>query len=104
MSKAKTKEEVRKEFLDQIHWLVRFWATDKDEMTILERCDGVAFSILTIIDGSSMMLPAFNLSTCPNPEDKQFHIQEGSDYYENGMIINDDVMLHDEYSRSQAGE
>lgn len=94
MSKAKTVEEVRTEFLEQVKVISGYWANLPDK-TDKERCEGVAFSILNIIDGSSC-LPAFDLLVSPHEDDKQFHIDEGEDYYEPKMMIND-CMLHDEF-------
>lgn len=101
MSQAKTKEEVREEFLRKVKTIVKFWATCKipEPMrdTIEERCDGVAFSILNIFDGTSMGLPAIDLALCPHEDDKAYYIERDENWYEPGMIINDDVHLHHEY-------
>lgn len=58
-------------------------------------CEGVAFSILNILDGTTMSLPAFNLTLSPHPDDKEFLQGEGENWYEDGTVINDDVMLHE---------
>ncbi len=94
MSKAKTVDEVKEEFLSQVKCIAHYWANLPDK-TSLERCDGVAFSILNILDGCSS-LPAFDLLVSPHEDDKQFNIDEGEDYYEPKMMIND-CMLHEEY-------
>jgi hypothetical protein len=93
--RAKTKEEVRKEFLVKIHGIVNYWANLLDE-TVLDRCDGVAFSILNIFDGTSVDLPAMNISLYPHPDDMLFDQNNGENWYEPGMIIND-CYLHEEY-------
>jgi hypothetical protein len=94
MSRAKTAEEVRSELLSQIRCIAHYWSNLPDK-SASERCDGVAFSILNIFDGTSAM-PAFDLLVSPHESDKQFHIDEGDDYYEPQMMIND-CMMHDEY-------
>jgi hypothetical protein len=33
----------------------------------------------------------------PHPDDKQYNIDNGEQWVEDGQIINDDVMLHDLY-------
>ena len=93
MSREKTKEEVRQEFIDMVKARTHYWATAKGDMTVQERCEGVAFSLMNIFDGTSG-LPAFDIVVRPHPADKQFHIDEGDDYYPDGMVINDDCYLH----------
>jgi len=92
MSKERTVDEVREEFISEIKVTARYWAGLKDKRDI-ERCEGVAFSILSIIDGSSC-LPAFDLLVAPHETDKQYHIDNGEDYYKDKMLIND-CMLHE---------
>lgn len=95
MSKPISKEDARAIFLDQIKALCAFWASGEDKGSTLERCEGVAFSILNIFDGRSGFLPAHDIIVRPHPEDKQFCISQGSDYYEDGICINDDCHLHE---------
>ncbi len=101
MPQAKTKEEVREEFLRQIKAVVKYWATTKimepERDTIEERCDGVAFSILNIFDGTTAILPALNISLDPHADDKDYYKKHGEKWYKRGMIINNDVILHHEY-------
>lgn len=92
MSREKTEQEVREEFLSQIRVTARYWARLKGK-TDMEKCEGVAFSILSIIDGSSC-LPAFDLLVAPHESDKQYHIDNDEDYYKDKMLIND-CMLHE---------
>lgn len=92
MSRAKTADEVREEFLYQVKVISNYWASIPGK-TDKERCKGVAFSILNILDGTSS-LPAFDLLVSPNEDDKQFNIDEGENYYEPKMMIND-CMLHE---------
>lgn len=92
MSRAKTAEEVRVELIEQIKCISSYW-TNIPEKSDKDRCEGVAFSILNILDGCSS-LPAFDLLVSPHEDDKQFNIDEGKDYYEPKMMIND-CMLHE---------
>lgn len=95
MSREYTKEEVRKMVLEHMRHLAQYWAIIPKDVTVLERCEGVAFSILNIFDGTSSGLPAFDLVVRPHPDDKQFHIDEGENYMPDGLVINDDCHLHD---------
>jgi hypothetical protein len=97
--RAKTAKEVRKEFLQNIHDCSEYWASLSDK-TIQERCDGLAFSILVMIDGESMDFPAMNISLAPHPKDKEFFKNKGENWYEADMIIND-CELHGMYIRNE---
>lgn len=62
-----------------------------------EAADGAIFSMLNLIDGSRMEMPAMDLVLRPHPEDKAYCIDAEEDYFEDGMVINDETMLHEEY-------
>lgn len=93
MSKEITAEQVREQVLSHLRHLASYWSSLQDK-TPKERCEGMVFSMLTMIDGCSG-LPSFDLVVRPHPDDKQFHIDEGEDYYADGQVINRDVHLHD---------
>jgi hypothetical protein len=96
MSEAYTKEEVRDQFLHQVRGLAKYWSTVPGR-TDLEKCEGLAFSIMNIFDGTSMVLPAMDITLRPHEDDKQFCIDNNEKYYEDGMVINDDCMLHERF-------
>lgn len=98
-AKAKTAEEVREEFLRHISDLVEYWDSESRAHTLRERLDGLAFSILNIFDGTTTALPAFNISCAPHPDDKEFSISNGEDWYEDGLVIND-CSLHELWYRN----
>lgn len=81
MSKEKTINEVRNEFLSHIKTLIDYWEKVPNQNSIKDRLSGLAFSILATIDGCSMDLPSFILAPCPHEDDKQFNIEEGNDFY-----------------------
>lgn len=97
MSRAKTAEEVREDFLQNIKSICRYWANAEGKND-LEKCEGVAFSILNIFDGTSSAFPTMDIILRPHPEDKQYHIDNGMDYYEDGQMIND-CYLHSLFNR-----
>jgi len=80
MSKEYTKEEVREQFLDHIRMMVDYWDSIPKETT-KEKLSGLAFSILTALDGCSADLPSFIVAPLSSPEDKQYHIDEDENYY-----------------------
>jgi len=91
MSRSKTEEEVREEFLSHIRNLATYWNHVQDDKK--EALDGLAFSILSMLDGSGE-LPAFTISLDPHEDDKQYHIDNNENWYEPNMIIND-CQLHE---------
>lgn len=92
---AKSKDDVHDEFLASVRELCVYWSKVPADSDI-RRCEGVAFSILTLIDGCSSM-PAMDLVVRPHPEDKQYNQDNGDDWYQDGMVFNDDCMLHDSF-------
>lgn len=96
--RAKTAEEVRSEFLQTIAGLAAYWAGLPDK-TPLERCNGLAFSILSQIDGSGEM-PSLDLMLAPHEEDAAYHREIGENWYEAGQLIND-TMLHEQWHHYQ---
>ena len=75
-----TEDEVRQEFLTHVRETVKYWA-DLPKYSDFDKCEGVAFSILTAIDGCSMALPGFMLIPAPHPDDKAYHEQQGKNWY-----------------------
>lgn len=97
MSKAKTVEELREEFLIAVRVTAEYWA--KETCTSdLDRCEGVAHSILCIIDGISNRFPAaFDLTVKTPPERPQKrHWEDDGDLWTvYRTVINEGVMLND---------
>jgi hypothetical protein len=87
MPEAKTVEQVRAEFMNQIRGAAEYWSLPQ-ELSAKERCDGLAFSILVIIDGGTLPLPGMDLVLRPHSEDKAYCQGRGEDWYEDGMVIN----------------
>lgn len=91
MSRAYTKQEARTQVLEQIRHIAQYWANLPDK-TPLQRTEGMAHTMLGIFDGVGC-LPAFDIVIRPHEDDKQFYIDEDEDYFEDGMVINDDCRL-----------
>jgi len=79
MSREKTTEESRKEFLSHVASLVDYW--DKVESDKKKAMEGVVFSIMSVLDGCSMALPGFIVAPCTNEEDKDYYKGKGENYY-----------------------
>ena len=101
MSKEITKEEARKNFLRHISGIVDHWAGQSDQ-TDKEKCDGVAFSILVMLDGESM-LPSYTVIPNGNPTDTEYYRGQEENYYKEisdkifELGIGSDTAMHHEY-------
>lgn len=80
-SRQYTEDEIKEQFLDHIRMLVHYWDNLETNHTQKERLDGLAFSILGVIDGSSVSLPSFILAPLPHEKDKEFAINNNENYY-----------------------
>jgi hypothetical protein len=80
-----TTEEIREQFIQEVRSLVEYWNNlpDKNQR---ERLSGLAFSIMTLLDGASYM-PSFIVAPDPAPEDKEYHIEEKENYYPENFKI-----------------
>jgi hypothetical protein len=95
MSRAMTKEEMLKKFLDQIETYVEYWGRGEESKE--KALEGLAFSILNIFDGTSP-LPAFDIVVCPHPTDKEY-CEEIEENYWVPEVINKDIYLHHMWGR-----
>lgn len=93
-ARAYTVDEVRQNILSHVRAMVKYWATQPLGKNTTERLDGLAFSLLVMIDGCSE-LPAMDLVMRPHPDNERFKREEGENWYQNGQVINGDVHLHD---------
>lgn len=92
-------EKAREQFMHQLAALAKYWA-DQTDQSPLDRCNGLAFSVLNLFDGTSMELPAMDIVLRPHPDDEQFHKDEGTDWFVDGQVINED-MLHEQWHKYQ---
>lgn len=80
MGREKTVDEIRQEFLEHIGVIIHYWETLPDT-TVHERLSGLVFSILSTLDGCSGGMPGFIVAPSPHPDDKEYNIAEGENYY-----------------------
>src|ERR1051325_5807020 len=101
MSVELTKKQVRDRFLNPVRALVPYWDSIETKSS-REKLDGLAFSIMSALDGSAMALPRFVVAPAPHPDDKQYHIERGEDYYPEAPELDSDISgcLHELYHRS----
>lgn len=105
-----TEEEMRKRFLNQVQGIVDFWLRDSRQETVREKLEGVAFSILTILDGESGDLPGFHVTPSTTKEDQEFWKSIGEDWWAstpkeilNNLKVDLAGSLHDEYCKLNGG-
>ncbi len=101
MSKEKTEEEVREAFLNHVRMLVDYFEKETSKETLRERLDGLAYSILSTIDGENSQLPSFILAPMPHKDSKQYYINHEDDYYpenhNSNVRCNISGSLHDNF-------
>lgn len=107
MSRAKTPQEIRDDVFRHVDHLIRYWSTIDPSVKrygniTRDRMYGLVFSICSMLDGSSDV-PAFELTVNPHPDDKQYHIDNGDNWYEPGTSITDDLGLHEAWSAFHNG-
>lgn len=84
--RAFTAEEVEKQFLTTVANYVEYWATLPNK-TDREKVEGLAFSMLVILDGGSATLPGFAVTPTPHESDKDYHIERGENYFPTDVDI-----------------
>lgn len=97
--RAYTSEEIRDVVLEEVRQIARHWADPKLDRDLLGRCNGVAFSILALLDGCSIGIPAIDLVIQPHEGDKDHNIRNGDNWFEPGTVIDDG--LHDHYYKAE---
>lgn len=75
-------EDTRSQMMQHVRTMVKYWA-ELPGLSVEDRCDGVAFSIFTMLDGATA-LPRFTVSA---------QQEDGAD-----LEINADCDLHDLYT------
>ncbi len=96
-----TSDELRDMFLHEVRIIATYWAglPERDQrtgevMTTERRCNGVAFSILSLLDGSRLGIPGIDLVFQPHEEDKDYHIKNGQNWIEPGTVVSDTLHEH----------
>lgn len=93
-----TTEEIRTRLLDQIRTYVDYWETIPDHVlmpmrsVVRSRLEGLAFSILVILDGGAGMMPGFIVAPLPHEDDKAYCQAEGDDWYPPNADAGDHVV------------
>lgn len=95
-----TREEVVRQLVESFAKDAHYWSTvklEKGRDNVAYRCDGVAFSILSMLDGCDIGMPGFLLSVNSDEEDAEWRIKRGINYYNPDEFVNSREMMHDLY-------
>lgn len=76
-----TEEEVREKFLKTIWGYIGYWERENRALTSKDKMEGLAHSILSMLDGSNIDLPAWILAPLPHKSDKLFHVVNEENYF-----------------------
>jgi hypothetical protein len=88
-----TPAECRNRILDQIGSMVSYW--EKEPVSSRDKLSGLAFSIVSMIDGVVGTVPPLDLIPRPHPGDETILADEGENWFPSGTVINGDVCLHE---------
>lgn len=80
-SREYNEEEVKAQFLKYVNRLIQFWEKDSKAPDSLSKLEGLAFSIMSAIDGEASDLPKYILAPDPHPEDKEYLRSKGENYF-----------------------
>lgn len=94
-----TAEETRDKFLKHVHALVDYWENESRAPTSRAKLSGLAFSIMSALDGGTLGLPGFIVVTNPCDSDKEYHRDNGENWFPAGADLG---VLHEFYH--QAGK
>ena len=101
--RAMTTAEARARFLDVVSASVQYWAT-LPGMPARERCEGVAFSILVILDGESGGFPGCDVIARPHPDDAAYYSGRGENWIAPGTLLNAEPLHHALHQRHPTRE
>jgi len=93
-----TVEETRDKLLQHIHALVDYWHTGTSVTDTREKLSGLAFSILSTLDGGHMGIPGFLVITNPDPTDKEYAKDQGKNWFPEGADLG---VLHEFYHQAR---
>ena len=75
-----TESEIRDKFLAHVWQTINYWDALPNR-TNRNKMEGLAFSILSSLDGSSAALPKFIVAPDPHPDDREFLRGEDENWY-----------------------
>lgn len=76
-----THDEIREKLFRHVHSIVKYWESESRAPDIHSKLEGVAFSILSMIDGGSGDICGFKLIPSTHKDDKAYHKSEGENWF-----------------------
>lgn len=100
MSRQLNEEEIQEKFLNHVRFMVEYWGEGLDELG-KSKLRGLAFSILSAIDGCSSELPPFILTPLCTKSDVEFYKKNDMDYYPISPKVTCDIAgtLHENFHK-----
>ena len=89
-----TKEETRRLLLGHFRDMASYWSAESLGLSKAGSCECLVFSILNMLDGCEPGFPAVDLVLSPHQDDENDAMENGANWFKQGMVINDDCMLH----------
>jgi len=86
--KELTEDAVRAKLLQYVWGLVEYWEKESRATKTREKLSGLAFSILSTLDGSAMELPAFIVAPSPHKDDRGYHWDHGENWFPENNDVN----------------
>ncbi len=92
-----TEEEATCILMDKIWRCIEHWEMESRAPSPREKMEGLAYSILTILDGESLGMPGvqLNVQLTPHPSDEQYLKSQGENWFPQGMVLR--TALHDAF-------
>jgi hypothetical protein len=81
MSRPYTETEIRTQFINHIKDLVNYWEKDNGTPLVKDKLEGLAFSILTMLDGEAADLPGFEVKAIGTKDDITYFKANNENYY-----------------------
>jgi hypothetical protein len=98
--RAYTSEEATELFLGHIRSMVEYWDQLPDTaQTQKDRLSGLAFSILVLLDGDTIVVPGTTVTLQPHESDKTYHQANGENWFEPGTELS--YPLHEMFYRKE---
>lgn len=91
MPREMTVEEVQKAFLGHIWAMIYYWNAETRAATTQDKLEGLAHSILAMLDGCCLDVPGFAVIPNPHPDDKAYSIEQGENWFPDNIDIGGDL-------------
>ena len=79
--KEYTTKEVQEKLIKHLWGVLEYWYSESSVPSTRDKMEGLLFSILSTLDGSSVGMPGFKMIPSVEPSDKKFHIEFGENWY-----------------------